>query len=148
MRSILVSRYPALIGILCLFIITALSSGCQKPTAIIPQGCYYSGDGKPFMAVGVNKLTLFIPGEVHSSAIGPWLSANVGRFQVSPGFYLHDGTASPPAGREVMSQMLTTGRSGSLTYRRIGTQDVVAVPVEAYGYLRVVRGKSCKASTR
>lgn len=133
----------AVLGIGCITVASALVLGCQKPVARIPAGCYYRPGGDAFLIVRSDKLVLLVPDDVRSSAIGPWIDRAGGRFKVSPGFYIHDGTASPPKGPAVMSQSTPTSRSGSLVFRHVDNQDIVSVPVEAYGYLQLVRGNPC-----
>jgi hypothetical protein len=137
------NRRIGIVGLSPLLLLSLLP-GCQEKSAAIPNGCYRFPSGDPFLIARGDELLLLVKGEVQSSTVGPWVDMAGGRFRVSPGFYLHDGTVSPPNGPAVMSQKVKTRRSGSLTYRRVGNQDLLLIPVEAYGYKRVVRGAPCK----
>lgn len=132
----------------CALLILLLIPGCSRRTAAIPSGCYYLQGDKPLMIIDGRRLTLLIRGEVQSSEIGSWIDKPTGRFQISPGFYLHDGTVSPPRGPAIMSQTTTARRSGSLLYQHVDGDDVVLIPLEAYGFQKVMRGKPCAAISR
>ncbi len=95
------------------------------------------------MKVESGRIVLLVDGNVEFVAIGPWRDAAKGRFAVSPGFYLHDGTASAPRGPAVMSQASPGAGTGELTYRRERGEDIIFVPVEAFGEKRAVRSAAC-----
>ncbi|MFO6448103.1 hypothetical protein ACLBKU_13285 [Erythrobacter sp. NE805] len=95
------------------------------------------------MRVEPGRIALLIKGDVQSAAIGPWRDKAMGRFEISPGFFLHDAAASAPAGPPLMAQGAPGARSGELTYRREGDADLILVPVEAYGEKRAVRSSAC-----
>jgi len=95
------------------------------------------------MKVEPGRIALLVPGDVQTTVIGPWHDKDMGSFEVSPGFVVHDGTKTPPRGPTVMFKALPDGITGKLTYRRERGEDVILVPVEAYGEMRTVRSTGC-----
>jgi len=121
--------------------------GCARsPTQIpahIPAGCYRFSDGQPFFTIQGATGTFVARETLASFKIGNWRGKGRQDFEVTPAFVLHDGTVSAPRGQARMAEVVTSTPSGRLRYERRDGQDVLLVPVEAYGDVELFRADPC-----
>lgn len=78
-----------------------------------------------------------------SFQIGHWSDADQRSVQVTPAFYLHDVTNGASAGPAWAAWRMRSKPSGTISYLRQGDNDVLLIPVKAYGDATLVRGRDC-----
>lgn len=142
LRRVAAGRMMLAMVRLSILLASILLTGCAQSPAQIPVGCYRFSDGRPFLRIEGSTGTFVYQASVASFKIGNW-RRNRQDFVVTPAFVLHDGSASAPAGPDRMADLVTTIPSGKLRYQRRDGQDILVVPLEAFGEVEVFRGGRC-----
>lgn len=130
-------------GLVLLLISSIPLFGCGERQASVPAGCYQFEDGEPFLRITGTTGAFTSGASLKSFQIGPWRHADRHSMLVTPAFVLHEGRNSFPGRPAWMAEPVRSLPWGTIRYERQGNRDVLLLPIEAYGEVKLVRGNKC-----